>query len=263
MARILENGTTRRFAGSRAELARVVESLPIPRERKEVVLLELEDHVYCEMAEAEARGATPKEAEAIAVASLGEVEALAARLVEANRPFRMSRSDAASLGLRLGLSFGAGLLGHFLYVAAIDRLLWMWWSSIERADGSVAANPTWVSASGLLEWTMDVSVVVLPITALVLFRPRRALAWLRARQEPYAFAILLAIASATAWVPVTPVKPLVALMQWAYGWRMASWGPAAGMVRIGIWTWFVALLVMAGITSHLVGRLRGKGPRVA
>ena len=83
---------------TREELRAFIAALPIPDERRAVVLLELEDHVFERMAELEAAGLAAREAECMAVASLGDLDGLAA----VQRAFAPGVRVAWWLGVRVG-----------------------------------------------------------------------------------------------------------------------------------------------------------------
>lgn len=115
---------------SRGELQAFVSGLAIPESRKEVVLLELEDHVFSDMAESEALGLTRDEAEARAFAALGEPSALATSLVAVDASFHLSLGDALASGLRLGGSFVFGVMLAALFSSGVYYLgaysSWPW-----------------------------------------------------------------------------------------------------------------------------------------
>ena len=97
---------------SREDLVAFVARLSVPEERRAVVLLELENHVFEQMAELEASGVDPAAAEAHAVRSLGDPDALARSLTVAERAFTVTPARAIWLGLRSGaLVAGAALAG--------------------------------------------------------------------------------------------------------------------------------------------------------
>jgi hypothetical protein len=82
------------------ELARFVDSLAIPAERKAVVLAELTDHVACATEAAVRAGRDP---DAAARAALGDLGALRRSLEAIEPAFRVSRWRAAGHGLVAGL----------------------------------------------------------------------------------------------------------------------------------------------------------------
>ena len=100
---------------TRRELAEFVASLPIPKERREVVQLELEDHVFEGIAELEASGVPSADAERRSVESLGAPAELGAQLVAAQLAWSISTRRAVALGTRTGLLVAAITLvaGYF------------------------------------------------------------------------------------------------------------------------------------------------------
>lgn len=100
---------------TRRDLAVFVASLPLPKERREIVQMELEDHVFESIAELEASGVERADAERRSVEALGEPEVLGAQLVEAQLAYAITPRRAIFLGVRTGLFVAAVALvvGYF------------------------------------------------------------------------------------------------------------------------------------------------------
>lgn len=90
---------------SRAELHAFVENLRVPASRREVILAELEDHAFGEIAEAEAAGIAAAEAERMAFVSLGPLDRLRERFERSDGAFGLLPGSAAHAGTRLALVF--------------------------------------------------------------------------------------------------------------------------------------------------------------
>lgn len=111
---------------TREDLIAFVRSLPIPEERRQVVLLELEDHLFGEMAELEASGVPVEQAGALALASLGTEGELRRRLVHANACFQpLGPVEAVFLGSRIGGSFAIALVATTTLTALAQQAWWM------------------------------------------------------------------------------------------------------------------------------------------
>lgn len=95
---------------NRRDLQAFVLALPVAADRREVVRLELEDHVFESMAELEAGGFAPADAERRAVEALGSTDELRARLLATEQGF--------AFGLREALVRG-GVSGVFCSALAI------------------------------------------------------------------------------------------------------------------------------------------------
>lgn len=89
---------------SRVDLAAFIADLPVPAKRREVLLAELEDHAFSELAELESVGVPAPEAEERAFASLGDPGHLRLRLIESERRFELGTTEAfaRALGIASG-----------------------------------------------------------------------------------------------------------------------------------------------------------------
>jgi hypothetical protein len=92
---------------TRRELVEFVASLPLSEERREVVQMELEDHLFEGIAELEASGVPTADAERRSVESLGDPAELRTQLIEAQLAVSITPPQAAMLGARAGLLFAA------------------------------------------------------------------------------------------------------------------------------------------------------------
>lgn len=126
---------------NRSELHAFVNELRVPASRREVILAELEDHAFQEIAEAEAAGLSALDAERLAFVSLGPPEALRARFERANRTFGLDVPTSIRAGLRLALLFltGTTLIGMTNGLA--DIAFGLFWPA-KPAWALVAGNAT-------------------------------------------------------------------------------------------------------------------------
>src|SRR5262245_42163951 len=92
---------------TRSELLRFVDALPISQERREVLRMELEDHVFEAMAELEAAGTPRPDAEQRAVEALGSPEEMRQRLLGTELAFSLTPMRAFLLGMRAGVPVAA------------------------------------------------------------------------------------------------------------------------------------------------------------
>ena len=79
--------------------------------------MEVEDHVFERMAELEASGTPPEEAERLAVQALGSAEELGSELLRTQRAFSISPRLAVWLGIRTGLCVAAVSLAGAVFDA--------------------------------------------------------------------------------------------------------------------------------------------------
>lgn len=110
---------------TRRELTELIASLPVPEARRELIRLELEDHVVERIAELEAGGASAGDAERTAVESLGDPDVLRARLVEAQLAHAIPKGEAAVLGARTGILAGLTALAASIAMPAQTYEQWL------------------------------------------------------------------------------------------------------------------------------------------
>ena len=231
---------------TRADLARFVESLPIPAERREVVLLELEDHVFGEMAEREAAGATPAEAERAALASLGLVD-LRAKLVRANADFApFGRHEAGWTGIRIGLSFA---LAIYLMAVATDVAEIFWWR-LGVGNGNA-------------QWFMPLvyALLTVPLVAhYLLLRPWRLARRVQRLEDPVAFFLLVSLCAVISAAPIELSAYFMRSSYLLFGLWPQLGDPVYGLIFLTMWLGNVLWLCGVVFIALAWDRPRKKAP---
>ena len=120
-------------------LARFVESLAIPVERKQIVLAELADHVACATEAAVREGRDP---DAAARAAIGNLETLRRSLEAVEPAFHVTRVDALVRGLVAGVLVGILLDQGGAYMRGVFGALFA------IAIGFALAPPRWFTLVG-------------------------------------------------------------------------------------------------------------------
>lgn len=218
---------------TRHELSEFIESLPIPRGRREIVRMELEDHVFETMAELEAFGVESAEAERRAIEALGRPEDVRARLVRAEAAFSISPAQARWLGARTGLA----ITGAALLAGAFDR------------------SPPWDAPTG--GYFLVVGVALLAAFPWRAVRPflaahERAVAAGRAGDEQVAVRLHEPLALFFAAFVITASGPL-------FAWILASamgvpLGAAEGLLLRTVFAAFMVSLPATAIASMAAWR---------
>lgn len=130
---------------TRRDLAAFVATLPIPPERREIVRMELEDHVFECIAELEASGVAAPEAERRSVESLGDESRLREELIDAQLAYSVSSRRAVFLGVRAGLFVGAVAT----IAAYLDGNPWWAYPTIVRHAAWFDPSPLFYVATAL------------------------------------------------------------------------------------------------------------------
>lgn len=181
-------------------LQEFVRALDIPEERREVLLAELEDHFFCELAEVESSGVPREEAAARALATIGEPEALLSRFLAAERAFFLTRRAAASCGARAGVTIALAVIG-----ARLLRLLVF----------LVRPDPPEPTIFDVVHFGVYLGILGGGALLALHHLPERIL---RARRQPGAFAILVAVTAAGV-VLAAPIDGAIA--SWGAGTSIA------------------------------------------
>lgn len=215
---------------TRADLVRFVELLPITRERREVVLLELEDHLFAEMAERESAGATREDAEAAAVARLGLAD-LRRALVQSNAGFAPTGVlESTWMGLRAGASFASTLIAISLAVGVAELFYFRF--------------------SGGQHWPWFQSLVYSGIAApmvlhFVLLRPERFARRLGRIEDPAVFGILVAVSALVSAIPIEFGPAIARAVEAVTGLWPDLTDPVFGMIFLAMWLAHVLWLALA------------------
>ena len=261
---------------SRQDLIALVRALPVTEERREVVLLELEDHVFEEMAELEAAGCSREDAERRAFASLGPEAVLRKGLAGVNRAFSFGWWDATLAGVKLGVWFGGAIWVSWLW-AEQSQLLW-WRLQDGNGEGTLA---TAIGASAALFAVIGPALAFLaglPDHALERFRSRTLVpprdrmgglfrrffaaslqerlenvSRLWAQRADFSWVAMLVVAQVVAFLPFAWEIPLSEFSEAAFGLRGRP-DPTMGQMGLLLWLWLsVAItgwVVVARILQH-------------
>lgn len=138
---------------TRRELADFVATLPVPKDRRDIVQMELDDHVFESIAELEASGVPTGEAERRSVEALGDPAALRERLIDAQLAWSVAPREGLLLGIRTGafvaaVALGAGWIdgnpfpGHPFMVTHVD---WMKPSALYYVIAALSLLAAWPS----------------------------------------------------------------------------------------------------------------------
>lgn len=259
---------------SRQELIALVRALPLPDERREVVLLELEDHVFEEMAELESRGHSREDAERLAVAALGPGAVFGKALAGVNRAFSFGWWDATRAGVKLGAWFGGAIWLSWLVFSQAERSGWPFpdedWSGpltpVLRLAPLVfvVAGPALAFLAGLPDHAFQRFRSRNPVepfrggfltgirTATIAERWKN-LRLLWGRRHDFSWVAMLIVAQLVAWIPFKWETALSAFTYEAFG-ITARPDPVIAQLGLMAWVWLSVAITGWVVVARILQR---------